>query len=90
METSMRRSRPTWAKSPPSLTCRAGAPFRRGRRKGRKHVAKRKTEKTPEELTEQEVEETDGEPLPDREVMSLIRGAEPLPLPIVPDEPSGT
>jgi len=53
-------------------------------------VAKRKTEKTPEELTEQEVEETDGEPLPDREVMSLIRGAEPLPLPIVPDEPTGT
>jgi hypothetical protein len=51
-------------------------------------VAKRKTEneKTPEELTEQELEETNGEPLPDRQAMSLIRGAEPLPLPIVPDE----
>ena len=53
-------------------------------------MTKRKAEKTSEELTEQEVEETDGEPLPGREVMSLIRGAEPLPFPIVPDEPSGT
>jgi hypothetical protein len=50
-------------------------------------VTKRTTEKRPEELTEQEVEETNGEPLPDREVMSLIRGAEPLPLPVIPDEP---
>jgi len=50
-------------------------------------VTKRRATKTPEELTEQEVERTNGEPLPDREVMSLIRGAEPLPLPIVPDEP---
>jgi len=51
-------------------------------------VTERKIEQRPEELTEQEVEETDGEPLPDREVMSLIRGAEPLPLPIVPDDPA--
>ena len=43
--------------------------------------------KTPEELTEDELEETNGEPLPDREVMSVIRGAEPLPYPVVPDEP---
>jgi hypothetical protein len=50
-------------------------------------VTKRQTEKTPEALTEQEVEETNGEPLPDREVLSVIRGAEPLPFPIVPDEP---
>ena len=53
-------------------------------------MTKPKAEKTPEELSEQEVEETNGEPLPDREVMSVIRGAEPLPLPIVPDEPTGT
>jgi hypothetical protein len=50
-------------------------------------VTKHKAKKTPEELTEQEIEATDGEPLPDREVMSLIRGAEPLPLPVVPDGP---
>jgi len=51
-------------------------------------VAKPKAqdERTPDELTEQELDETNGEPLPDREAMSLIRGAEPLPLPIVPDE----
>jgi hypothetical protein len=51
-------------------------------------VAKRRpeNEKTPEELTEQELEETDGEPLPERQAMSLIHGAEPLPLPIVPDD----
>jgi hypothetical protein len=50
-------------------------------------VTKGKATPTPEELTERELDETDGEPLPDREVMSVIRGAEPLPLPIVPDEP---
>ena len=49
-------------------------------------MTERKIEQRPEELTEQEVEETDGEPLPDREVMSLIRGVERLPLPIVPDD----
>jgi hypothetical protein len=41
----------------------------------------------PEELTEQELEATDGEPLPDREAMSVIRAVEPLPFPIVPDPP---
>ena len=41
----------------------------------------------PEELTEQELEETDGEPLPDREAMSLIRGAMPLPDGVFPIEP---
>jgi hypothetical protein len=51
-------------------------------------VAKPKAqdERTPDELTEQELEDTNGEPLPDRQAMSLIRGAEPLPLPIVPDQ----
>jgi len=49
-------------------------------------VTKPRAKKTPEELTEQELEETNGEPLPDREVMSVIRGAEPLPYPVVPDE----
>ena len=51
-------------------------------------MAKRKTEKTPEELTEQEVEETDGEPLPDREALSVIRGVEPLPQPVIPEPPT--
>jgi hypothetical protein len=49
-------------------------------------------ERNPEELTEQELEETNGEPLPDREVMSVIRGLEPLPdgtFPIEPDPPKG-
>jgi len=44
-------------------------------------------ERTPEELTEQELEEASGEPLPDRQAMSLIRGVEPLPQPIVPEPP---
>jgi hypothetical protein len=44
-------------------------------------------ERRPEELTEDELAETDGEPLPDREAMSVIRGVQPLPLPIVIDEP---
>jgi hypothetical protein len=46
------------------------------------------TEK-PEELTEQELEETNGEPLPEREVMSLMQ---PLPDPVFPiesDPPKG-
>ena len=49
-----------------------------------------KDERAPDELTEQELDETNGEPLPDRQAMSLIRGAEPLPLPIVPDEAAET
>ena len=40
----------------------------------------------PDALTEQELDETNGEPLPDWHALSLIRGVEPLPLPIVPDE----
>jgi hypothetical protein len=52
-------------------------------------VTKRTTSKTPEQLTEEEIEGAEGEPLPDREVLSVIRGAEPLPLlPIVPDAPN--
>jgi hypothetical protein len=51
-------------------------------------VTRRKAEQKPEELTEQELEEADGEPLPDREAMSVIRGVEPLPLPVVPEPPT--
>jgi hypothetical protein len=51
-------------------------------------VAKRKAEKEPEDLTKEEVEQADGEPLPNREAMSVIRGVEPLPLPIIPDPPT--
>jgi hypothetical protein len=52
-------------------------------------VTKRKArdEQTPEELTEQELERSNGEPLPDRHALTLIRGVEPLPMPIVPDQP---
>ena len=42
---------------------------------------------TPDALTEQELEEADGEPLPDRHALTLIRGVEPLPQPIVPEPP---
>jgi hypothetical protein len=35
----------------------------------------------PEELTEEELEQADGEPLPDREAMSVIRGPGEYPLP---------
>jgi hypothetical protein len=51
-------------------------------------VTKRKADRKPEELTEQELEEANGEPLPDREAMSVIRGVEPLPLPVVPEPPT--
>ena len=47
---------------------------------------KRTNERPPEELTEQELDEANGEPLPDRHALSLIRGAEPLPLPVLPDD----
>jgi hypothetical protein len=40
-------------------------------------------ERTPEALEERELDEANGEPLPDRQAMSLIRGVEPLPLPIM-------
>jgi hypothetical protein len=46
-------------------------------------------EKRPEELTEEELAEVNGEPLPDREVLSVIRnpGLEPLPQPVFPLDP---
>jgi hypothetical protein len=43
-------------------------------------------EREPEELTNEEIEETNGEELPDREAMSLIRGY-PLPEPVFPIDP---
>jgi hypothetical protein len=50
-------------------------------------------ERKPEELTEEELEQTNGEPLPDREALSVIHGGvEPLPseiYPIEPDPPKG-
>jgi hypothetical protein len=49
-------------------------------------VTKAKDERPPEELSEQELEETNGEQLPERQAMTLIRGVEPLPFPIVPDD----
>jgi len=42
-------------------------------------------EKKPEELTEEELAEAHGEPLPDREALSVIRGGGFKPLP--PDFP---
>ena len=51
-------------------------------------MTKRRAENRPEDLTEEELEEADGEPLPHREAMSVIRGVEPLPLPIIPDPPT--
>ncbi|MDX6401142.1 MAG: hypothetical protein QOF27_1748 [Gaiellaceae bacterium] len=45
----------------------------------------------PEQMTEEEIAAANGEPLPDREAMSVIRGVEPLPQPIVGiDPPPGT
>jgi hypothetical protein len=38
-------------------------------------------EKRRPELTEEDLEQTDGEPLPDREAMSVIRGPVDFPLP---------
>ena len=50
-------------------------------------MTKRKAQKPPEQLTEEEIAEANGEPLPERQAMTLIRGVEPLPYPVVPDEP---
>jgi len=44
----------------------------------------------PEELSEQELDQADGEELPDRHAMTLLRGFEPLPMPIVPDQGTET
>jgi hypothetical protein len=42
----------------------------------------------PEELTEEELEETDGESLPERAALSVLRpGLEPLPGPVFPIDP---
>jgi hypothetical protein len=38
-------------------------------------------------LTADELAEANGEPLPDRQVMSVIRGAQPLPEPVFPIDP---
>jgi hypothetical protein len=45
----------------------------------------------PEQMTEEELEQAQGEPLPDREAMSVIRGPVDYPLPddIHPDPPKG-
>ena len=51
-------------------------------------MTKGQAEKKPEELSEEELERTDGEQLPDREAMSVIRGVEPLPLPVIPEPPT--
>jgi hypothetical protein len=48
---------------------------------------KAKDERPAEELTEQELEEADGEALPDRHALSVIRGFETLPQPVVPEPP---
>lgn len=48
---------------------------------------KARDEQAPDALTEQELDETNGEPLPDRHALTLIHGAEPLPLPVMPDAP---
>jgi len=45
-------------------------------------VAKAK-ERKPEKMTEEEIAEANGEPLPDREAMSVIHGVQPLPQPIL-------
>jgi hypothetical protein len=46
-------------------------------------------ERKPEEMTEEEIAQENGEPLPDRQAMSVIRGVEPVPQPIVIDPPVG-
>jgi len=52
-------------------------------------VTKRKVKdgQTPEELTEQELEDASGEARPERHALTLIRGVEPLPQPILPEPP---
>lgn len=38
----------------------------------------------PEEMTEEEIAKENGEPLPERQAMSVIRGFEPVPVVIAP------
>jgi hypothetical protein len=40
-------------------------------------------DRNPEEMTEEEIAREDGEPLPDRHALSVIRGVQPLPQPFV-------
>ena len=40
----------------------------------------------PAELTQQDLQDANGEELPERHAMTLIRGFEPLPLPVIPDD----
>ena len=49
-------------------------------------MTKANDEPRADELTEQELEDANGERLPERHAMTLIRGVEPLPIPIVPDD----
>ena len=46
-------------------------------------------ERNPEQMTEEELERENAEALPDRHALSVIRGVQPLPQPIViePTEP---
>jgi hypothetical protein len=46
-------------------------------------------ERKPEEMTEDELAQADGEPLPDRQAMTLIRGVHPLPEPVFIDPGAG-
>jgi len=50
-------------------------------------VTKKSDEPAAEELSERELEEASGEQLPDRHALSVIRGFETLPQPIVPEPP---
>ena len=49
-------------------------------------MTKANDEPRADELTEQELEDANGEQLPERHAMTLVRGVEPLPIPIVPDD----
>jgi len=46
-------------------------------------LTRRTKDRAPEALTEEELGEADGEALPERHAMSVIRGVEPLPHPFV-------
>jgi len=53
-------------------------------------MTRREKDRAPEALTEEELEEAEGEALPERHVMSVIRGVEPLPRPFVIEPVPGT
>jgi hypothetical protein len=51
-------------------------------------VAKQTNDERPtDDVTEQELDAANAEPLPDRQALSVIRGFETLPQPIVPEPP---